>query len=69
MGLVKIVAAMPVHIKALIITFIGLIGLWILVTPMYLEILSWNESIPVYVWMLIGAGLIIFAAKFGKAVL
>jgi hypothetical protein len=69
MGIVKVFLGLPVHLKALAVTIIGLIGLWIVVTPLYLEILSWNDSIPVYIWMIIGIGLILFAAKFGKMVL
>jgi hypothetical protein len=38
------------------------------ITPMYLEIISW-AALPSWVWMLIGLGVIVFAAKFGKAVL
>ena len=69
MGLIKIIAALPVHVKAIIVTVIALIGAWMVITPIYLEVLSWSNAIPVWGWMLIGAGLIIFAAKFGKAIL
>jgi len=69
MGIVKIAAALPLHIKAIIITVISLVGFWMIITPIYLEILTLGNTIPVWGWMLIGAGLILFAAKFGKAIL
>jgi len=69
MGLIRIIAALPVHIKAIIITIIGLTGLWMLITPVYLEILSWSTAMPPWGWMIVGVALIVFAAKFGKAVL
>lgn len=69
MGIVKIVAALPLHIKAIIITVISLVGFWMIITPIYLEILALGDTIPVWGWMIIGVCLIIFAAKFGKAVL
>jgi len=69
MGLVKIIAAMPIHIKAIFVACIGLVGAWMLITPVYLEILSWGDGLPVWGWMIIGVGLIVFAAKFGKAIL
>lgn len=69
MGIIKIVKALPLHVKASIVTAIALIGAWMVITPMYLEILSWSDTIPVWGWMLIGGGLIVFAAKFGRAIL
>ena len=69
MGIVKIVAAMPAHIKAIFITVIALIGAWMVITPLYLKVLSWADTVPVWGWMLVGLGLILFAAKFGKAVM
>jgi len=69
MGFIKIVAALPIHIKAIIITIIGLTGLWMAITPIYLEVLSWSSAMPSWGWMIIGVVLILFAAKFGKAVL
>jgi len=69
MGLIRTVATLPIHIKAILITVIGLTGLWMLITPVYLEVLSWSTAIPTWGWMLIGVGLIVFAWKFGKAVL
>lgn len=68
MGIVKAVAALPIHIKAILIAVIALIGAWMFITPMYLEIISW-VALPSWIWMLIGLGVIVFAAKFGKAVL
>jgi len=69
MGIVRTVAALPVHIKAIIITCIALVGAWMVITPIYIEILSWADTMPVWGWMIIGVILILFAAKFGKAVL
>lgn len=69
MGIIKIVAALPTHIKAIVITIIGLTGLWMAITPIYLEILSWTDTIPVWGWMITGVLLIVIAAKFGKMVL
>ena len=69
MGLIRTIAALPVHIKAIIITCIALVGAWMVITPIYLEILSWSDAVPVWGWMLIGVCLIIFAARFGKAIL
>lgn len=69
MGLIRTVAALPVHIKAIIITVLSLLSLWLIITPIYLEVLSWSDAIPTWGWMLIGVGLFLFTLKFGKAVL
>ena len=69
MGLIRTVAALPVHIKAILITILSLLSLWLIITPIYLEVLSWSDAIPVWGWMLIGVGLLLFTVKFGKAVL
>jgi len=69
MGFIKIVAALPVHIKAIIITVLSLLSLWLIITPIYLEVLSLSDAIPIWGWMVIGAGLLLFTMKFGKAVL
>jgi len=69
MGLIRTVAALPVHIKAIIITVLSLLSLWLIITPIYLEVLSWSDAIPAWGWMLIGVGLFLFTLKFGKAVL
>ncbi len=68
MGFVRIIAAMPVHLKAIVIAIVAMIGAWMFITPMYLEIISW-VALPSWFWMIIGLGVIVFAAKFGKAVL
>jgi len=69
MGFVRIIAGLPIHIKAILVTCIALVGAWMVITPIYLEILSWTSVIPVWGWMLIGVGLIVFAAKIGRAIL
>lgn len=68
MGFIKLIAALPIQAKALIITCIAMLGAWMVITPIYLEVLSLSNAIPVWGWMLMGVGLILFAAKFGKAV-
>lgn len=69
MGLIRTIAALPHHLKILMIAIIALVGAWMLITPIYLEILSWSEGMPMLGWMIIGICLILFAGKFGKAVL
>lgn len=69
MGLIRTIAALPAHIKAILITCIALVGAWMVITPIYIEILSWSDAVPIWGWMIIGIGLILFAAKFGHAIL
>ena len=69
MGIIRIVTALPHHLKILMIAIIALVGAWMLITPIYLEILSWSNTMPIWGWMIVGICLILFAGKFGKAVL
>lgn len=69
MGIVKIVAALPIHIKAIIITCLILLSTWMIITPIYLEVLALNESIPVWGWVVVGAVMLLLVTKFGKAIL
>lgn len=68
MGFLKMFAALPMHIKIIVVTVIALIGAWMVITPIYLEILSTFDMVPVWGWMMIGVILIVIAAKFGKAI-
>ena len=69
MGIVKIVATLPVQLKAIVVLVLFLVGTWMVITPIYLEILSWTNSVPVWFWMIVGVAFIIVAAKFGKVIL
>ena len=60
--------ALPVHIKGLIIAGLTLLSAWLIITPIYLEVISW-AVMPSWCWMLIGAFLLIFTVKFGKVIL
>jgi len=60
--------SLPVYAKAIIVACIALLGVWMIIDPIYLELQSLIK-IPIWGWMLAGFLLIIFAAKFGKAVI
>jgi len=68
MGLISVIVALPLHIKAILIAVIAMIGAWMFITPMYLEIISW-VAFPSWIWMIIGLAVIMFAARFGKVIL
>ncbi|GAH93886.1 unnamed protein product [marine sediment metagenome] len=69
MGIIKIAASLPLHIKAILVTVISLVGFWMIITPIYVEILAFGDTIPVWGWIIIGIGLVVFAARFGKAIM
>ena len=54
--------------KLALLAIIGAIGLWMLITPMYVFILE-MAILPIWAWMLIGLGILIIVAKYGKMML
>ena len=54
--------------KLALLAIFGAIGLWMLITPMYVFILE-MAILPIWAWMLIGLGILIIVAKYGKMML
>ena len=54
--------------KLALLAIFGAIGLWMLITPMYVYVIE-LAVLPVWVWMLIGLVILMIVAKYGKMML
>jgi len=57
--------------KLALLAIFGAIGLWMLITPMYIYIINVPALmiIPFWVWLLVGLLILIIVAKYGKMML